>query len=112
MNNNIEEVSNTNIMEIFGGGIPLFPDTEEKLLKIKEIVNSENQKIFVYKMDDKYIGFIHISIGNDYKEINGPVGYLEGLFAHWDYNEKDIKKELLNKGEEWVKKMGCTNFLT
>src|SRR5215469_10573664 len=108
MKGHIEEITSANMENFMGLGLLLFSENKKIEFKeaIEEIVNSKFQKLFAYKINNKYIGHIHVSISDDFEEHSGYVGYLEGIgvlegsFFNLDYDKKEIEKELLKKGEE------------
>lgn len=61
---------------------------------------------------DEVIGFINISIREDY--VNGssstPVGYIEGIYVEEDYRYKGIARALIAEGEKWALSMGCVEM--
>ena len=69
-------------------------------------------KQFIYKLGDKYIGFLTCSIKTEYvagcKSNN--VGYLEGIYILPKYRKKGFAKELIKHFEDWAKSMGSTEL--
>jgi len=91
--------------------IDLWPDNEYEELKNEyfSLLKSENQKVFLYMVDELPIAFVQLSIRSDYVEGSEttPVGYVEGIFVNSDFRRQGVSKELMIKGEEWVKEKGC-----
>ena len=63
---------------------------------------------FMYKLDDKYVGFLTCSIRTEY--VAGcegkKVGYLDGIYVLDEYRHKGIATKLLNYFENWAKSKG------
>lgn len=91
--------------------LDLWPENEYEDLKNEyyTLLKSENHKVFLYIVDDLPIAFIQLSIRSDYVEgsESNPVGYVEGIFVNPNLRRQGISKELMIKGEEWVKEKGC-----
>ena len=71
------------------------------------------QTAFFIKYDNEIpVGFAQCGLRTDYVEgtESSPVGYLEGIFVKEDYRSRGYAKEMLSACEQWVKKMGCTEF--
>ncbi len=71
-----------------------------------------NETIYLYKSENKYIGYLQLSIRNDYvagcKTNN--VAYLEGIYVEPDFQRKGIGKEMVDYAVKWAKQNGCTEF--
>jgi len=110
----IEEINKDNFNEWLSMALALWPDNEENELmdEFHKMLSSKKEQAFIYKLDDVYIGFINLSIRNDYVEGSNstPVGYVEGIYVKPEYRNNGIAKELITKGEEWVKAKGCTQM--
>ncbi|MFW6029205.1 MAG: aminoglycoside 6'-N-acetyltransferase [Halanaerobiales bacterium] len=74
--------------------------------------SSEKEKNYLYKIEDEYVGFIYLSLRSDYVEgsDSSPVGYIEGIYVGPEYRHQDIARQLVQKGEDWTKSMGCTQM--
>lgn len=74
-----------------------------------ESLSSGREKHFLYKIDDAYVGFIMVSIRQDYVEgcNSKPVGYIEGIYVDPAYRKKGIARRLVERGEEWARMQGC-----
>lgn len=110
----IVEVNNESLDPWVEMGLQLWPDNQEEELRevFINITNSDKEKAFLYKVNDEYVGFINVSIRNDYVEgsDSSPVGYVEGIFIKEDFRKKGMAKALVDKGEEWAKSKGCTQM--
>ncbi len=69
------------------------------------LINDENNKIFVAVYENKVIGYIHL--------IDHNVSYFDHLknvlaiAVHNDFKRQGIGSSLMNKGEEWAKETGA-----
>ncbi|MEY3419739.1 MAG: hypothetical protein RIR48_15, partial [Bacteroidota bacterium] len=77
-----------------------------------EVLESSDHYFALAKDEDKFIGFINISIRTDYVEgtdaDNTP--YLEAIFVKAEYRRKKVASLLLESGERWVKEKGFTQL--
>lgn len=109
---NIVKSSNVNLEELTKMAIDLWPDNDYNELKeeIISLMNGPKDEFFLAKEDDEYIGFIHMSIRSDYVEgsDSSPVGFVEGIYVKFSHRNKNIARELFNRGVDWVKSKGCT----
>lgn len=82
---------------------------------IEEIITAHNvkkEKIFLYLFEDEVIGFINLSVRNDYVEgcsSNG-VGYVEGIYVCKPYRRNQIAYKLIKHAIEFFKIMGLTEI--
>ncbi|MFP4016475.1 MAG: aminoglycoside 6'-N-acetyltransferase [Halanaerobiales bacterium] len=110
----IEKVTEENFEEWLKMGLALWPDNEEEELRdeFTDIINSEKEESFLISIDNKYIGFINMSLRTDYVEgsDSSPVGYVEGIYVDPDYREKGIARILIEKCEEWTRSRGCSQI--
>ena len=69
-------------------------------------------KQFVYKLDNKYIGFLTCSIKTEYVPgcKSNKVGYLEGVYILPKYRKKGFATELVKHYENWAKSEGSTEL--
>ena len=81
--------------------------TIDDLKKDAKITNQ-----FVYKYNNKYVGFLTCSIKTEYvagcKSNN--VGYLEGVYILPEYRKMGFASKLVEHFQEWVKSMGSTEL--
>ncbi|MFA9558517.1 aminoglycoside 6'-N-acetyltransferase [Evansella sp. AB-rgal1] len=73
------------------------------------ILHSKNETVFLSKIEDSFVGFIHVSVRHDYVEgtSTSPVGYVEGIYVNPNFRGKKVARELVNKGEQWAASKGC-----
>lgn len=86
---------------------PEFDFDEEKYYR-KVLVGNNNQFVQLAKLDERHIGFIHLSIRHEYVEGTdfGSVTYLEGIYIRSAYRNKGIARQLLINSEKWAKSNG------
>jgi aminoglycoside 6'-N-acetyltransferase I len=77
-----------------------------------EVLLSSDHYFALAKDEDKYIGFINISIRTDYVEgiDSDKAPYLEAIFVKAEYRCKKVASLLLESGERWVKEKGFTQL--
>lgn len=78
---------------------------------IDEFANGKYQNEYLFKLNNEYIGFISLSIRNEYVEgkINAnPVGYLEGIYVKPKYRRKGIASKLVEFAKAWSLNNGCS----
>lgn len=111
INLKIIKAKDIHIDELTTMAVDLWPDNEFDQLReeILPKLDSERDVFFLSKIEDTIVGFIYMSIRNDYVEgsSSSPVGYLEGIYIKPDYRHKGIGKQLVTKGEEWAKSKAC-----
>ena len=88
----------------------LFPDSpfEEELQFHKEILSSKKEMGLLYQIDEKIVGFMNMSIRNDY--VNGtdtsPVVFIEAIYVLPEYRERGIGKKFIAYAETYAKEKG------
>ncbi len=78
-----------------------FPKNElEKVLR--EIGASEHKVVFFAKDQELLVGFVYVSIRQDYVEgaDTSPTGYLEGIYVKPDCSKIGVAHELFELGEK------------
>jgi aminoglycoside 6'-N-acetyltransferase I len=81
---------------------------EEELENYQSIIDSPDEVCFLAKTQGYYIGFIHLTIRNDYVEgtANSPVAYIEGIYVKPNFQKRGVAKELISVAENWAKQKG------
>ncbi len=71
-----------------------------------------NEWAFLYKVDNKYVGFINLSLRNDYVEGTStcPVAYIEGIYVIPTFRKKGIAKALIEFSKIWAIEQGCSEL--
>ncbi len=94
--------------------IELFEDYDIKDLErdLQLAIRSKRHRIIIAKDGEQAVGFLSVSIRHDYVEgaKQSPTGYLEALYVESEYRKKGIAKELVSRGEQWVRTQGCTQI--
>ncbi|MCM1988226.1 aminoglycoside 6'-N-acetyltransferase [Oceanirhabdus seepicola] len=111
MKNKIVEAHIENLKDLVSMALDLWPeDTVDELKEeFTELLESEDDEVFLYQVKGENIGFIHVAIRRDYVEgsDSSPVGYVEGIYVKPNYRKKGIARELVKKGEQWALSKGC-----
>ncbi len=106
----IEQLSINNLKQLIELVLALWEDCEfeEEFDNYKNIIGSENEICYLYKDQENYIAFIHVSTRNDYVAgaVDLPVAYVEGIYVKPTYQKQGIAKKLMNVAEDWAKQKG------
>ncbi|MDR6562896.1 MULTISPECIES: aminoglycoside 6'-N-acetyltransferase [unclassified Arcicella] len=106
----IEQLSINNLKQLIELVLALWEDCEfeEEFDNYKNIIGSENEICYLYKDQENYIAFIHVSTRNDYVAgaVDLPVAYVEGIYVKPTYQKQGIAKKLMNVVEGWAKQKG------
>lgn len=88
----------------------LWPDTElvEMQTHYSDLLKQNQGACFVLRTSSQPIGFIELSIRNDYVEgaEELPVAYIEGLYIASDYRQKGLGQMLVTRAEQWAVQHG------
>ncbi len=107
----IEIISKDNIQQLTELVLELWTDCdyEEEKGNYKKIIGAENKVCYLIKTQDIYVGFIHLSLRNDWVEGANdlPVAYIEAIYVKPNYQKRGIGKKLVDMGEKWGKQKGC-----
>lgn len=107
----IEQANESHIENLTNLAFKLWPENDWSGLREEffKMLQSTKDRFYLAKMDEMYIGFIHLSIRSDYVEgsHSSPVGYIEGIFVQEPYRRKGVSKKLVESGEAWLKSQGC-----
>lgn len=92
----------------------LFKDypADETEFELKRIADNPKYKTFMAMSGGSPIGFVTVSIRNDYVEGSktSPVGYVEAIYVDSHYRKQGLAKLLFQKGEQWTKQQGCSEI--
>lgn len=78
---------------------------EESIEDLYDVTLNSKGKFFGAFFQDELVGFIFVSIRNDYVEgcSTSPVGYIEGIFVKEGYRNNGIARKLLNYSYTYFK---------
>ena len=106
--------SNENFEQLTELASALWPNTEKDLIKKDFVytIGHLSHRVLLAKLDEEYIGFIHMSIRSGFVEgaNTTPVGYVEGIYVKPDFRRKGVAKELYHAGLKWLKSKKCTEI--
>jgi len=100
----------SNLKEWAEMSVLLFPELtfEEAFAECKEWLTVRKEIGVLYQKDDKYIGFMNVSIRNDY--VNGtetsPVVFIEAIYVRPEYQRHGIGRELIEYAENFAREKG------
>lgn len=110
----IVKAENSNLDEVTNLALKLWPDNSWEHLRteFEELLESEKDNVYLAIVEGIYVGFIHMSLRNDYVEGSYacPVGYVEGIYVDQKFRNKGISKKLVEAGEQWSKSLGCSQI--
>lgn len=82
-----------------------------EMKEIYQAVEEGKRMVYLAKENEQCAGFIELSLReNAIACTTSPVGFIEGWFVKEEYRGKGVGKMLVQAGEEWAKKMGCTEM--
>ncbi len=89
----------------------LWPDhTRASLVsEAKIIIDSKKETAFLLSNDDKWIGFINVSIHTDHVPgtSRSKVGYIEGIYIKPKLRHRGMAKKLVEHASHWFLVNGC-----
>ena len=110
----LEEISTDNLKSLSRMCVALWPECtlEEELRNCERILHSDRETCFIARLEEKYIGFIYLSLRTEYVEgtSSSPVGYIEGIYVDPAYRKSGLGRRLVDIGEKWVKSKGCREY--
>lgn len=105
-----ELLSEENLNQIVKLSLELWPNAvfDEELKNWKELIDDDNHYVMLGKIKQAYIGFIHVSVRNDYVEgsDNKRNAYVEAIYIKIKYRLKGIANQLIKNAEIWAKSSG------
>jgi len=110
----IVAVNEENLKEWVGLGAMLFPydSFDEEIDLHKKVLTSEDHIGLLCQKNSRYIGFMYLSIRNDY--VNGtdtsPVVFVEAIYVLPDYRHHGIGKEFIEYAEKYAAQRGITQL--
>jgi len=110
----IVNVDTNNVKEWVNLGMMLFPDSsfDEEFDLHRKILAAENHVGLLYQKNNQYVGFMYLSIRNDY--VNGadtsPVAFVEAIYVLPDYRQQGIGKEFIEYAGKYAKQKGITQL--
>ena len=94
--------------------IKLFKDNDIDSLNKEfiDIINNENNRVFIYILDNKPIGFAQCGLRYDYVEgtSSSPVGYLEGVYIEEQYRKNGYARQLVESCIQFSKEKNAKEF--
>ncbi len=89
----------------------LWPDHQVTSLEIEahKILKSKKETAFLLSIDEKFVGFINVSIRTDYVPgaTHSPVGYIEGIYIKPKLRHRGMAKKLVEHATQWFLTNGC-----
>ncbi len=112
--NRIESISDQNLEQLTILSLELWSEIDfvEEKKSWRMVLNSENEICYLVKIENTYIGFIHIAIRQCYVEgaENFPVAYVEAVYIKDGFRNSGIASELIKMGELWTKSKGLSQM--
>jgi len=104
----------SNLKEWTDLALMLFPESsfEEEHDFHQKVLKSGKELGILYKKDDKYVGFMNLSIRHDY--VNGtdtsPVVFIEAIYILPEYRQQGIAGKFISYAEGYAKQKGITQL--
>ncbi|WP_064971732.1 GNAT family N-acetyltransferase [Ornithinibacillus californiensis] len=104
--NHLEELTRL-ALELYTGN-----EFEELQAEMLEMLKSTKHQFLLYYDSDHPVGFMHLSIREDYVEGSdvSPTGYLEGVYVKPEWRRNGISTKLFREGKNWLLEKGCTQI--
>lgn len=110
----IEIVSSNNLEDLVKLALELWSDCsfDEEMESYTEVINSSDQICYLYKINQDYVAFIHVSTRYDYvKGANAsPVAYVEGIYVQPAFRGEGVAYELIKRAEAWASNKGYSQL--
>ncbi len=114
MNHQIVLLSDNTIDALTSLSLELWPECnyDEEKEQWRRLMHTADQYCALAKVNDAYVGFIHISTRNEYVEgaDTDKTAYLEGIYVKPTYRNQQIATSLLESGEAWARSKGLTEL--
>lgn len=114
MNAQIEILSDNTIEHLTTLSLELWPecDYDEEKEQWQKLMHQADQYCALVKVNDTYVGFIHISTRYEYVEgaDADKIAYLEGIYVKPAYRNHQIATSLLKSGEAWATSKGLNEL--
>lgn len=95
----------------------LWPESDylELYNEFSNMLESNIDECFLYLeigLIKEYLGFIHVSLRNDYVEgsSSSPVAYIEGIYVDDQNRRKGIAQLLVDSASTWGRDKGCSEL--
>jgi aminoglycoside 6'-N-acetyltransferase I len=110
----ITEASHNQLEELTRIALELYTgnEFEELQAEVLEMLKSTKHHFLLYYDSDHLVGFMHLSIREDYVEgsVASPTGYLEGVYVKPELRRNGISTKLFHEGKKWLLEKGCTQI--
>ena len=114
MNHQIVLLSDNTIDALTALSLELWPecDYDEEKEQWQQLMHAADQYCALAKVNDAYVGFIHISTRYEYVEgaDTDKTAYLEGIYVKPIHRNQQIATLLLESGEAWARSKGLTEL--
>ena len=102
----VETISAENIDRLAELSVMLWPDSSllDMTHHYNQLLKQGPGNCFLLKCDNDAIGFVELSIRNDYVEgaEDLPVAYIEGIFVLSAHQQQGLGQLLITKAEDWA----------
>lgn len=106
----IEALQPSTVAAVAQLAVQLWPDTEleEMQTHYSELLTQNQGACFLLRTSSQFIGFIELSIRNDYVEGADelPVAYIEGLYVDSHHRQQGLGQMLVTRAEQWAVQQG------
>lgn len=107
----IEQATEAYLDDVTGLALLLWPDNESESLRSEfaAMLGADQDQVFVAVNAEERVGFIHVSVRNDYVEgsTTSPVGFIEGIYVMEHHRGQGVSRQLVEAAAEWSRSKGC-----
>ncbi len=84
-------------------------DRDSLQTEARKILASKKETSFLLSIDEKFLGFVNVSIRTDYVHgsTHSPVGYIEGIYIKPKLRHRGLAKKLVEHATLWFLANGC-----